>query len=111
VTEPRRRRRRRYGPDRGPTSVADDLDRVVARMGTSEASTLGLVFTRWEEIVGPVLAGHVKPIRVSDDTLVVAVEQPAWATQVRSLGATLLTRVGEVTGTVPTRLEVTVRRA
>ena len=59
--------------------------------------------------MGPALARHVRPLRLSGGVLVVAVDQPAWATQVRALGAGLLTRVGEVGGVVPDRLQVTVK--
>jgi predicted nucleic acid-binding Zn ribbon protein len=42
--------------------------------------------------------------------LVVAVDHPAWATQVRALGASLLAKVAEVTGELPERLEISVRK-
>lgn len=69
------------------------------------------MFARWDDIVGPAMARHVQPLRFSGGVLVVAVDQPAWATQVRALGSGLLARVGEVAGTVPDRLQVTVRRS
>jgi hypothetical protein len=119
---PRPRRRRRTGADRGPQRLGDSLDGALAGLaprsgpppaaGSPEspaAGSLSAVFTRWEEIVGPAVARHVRPLRLSGGVLVVAVDQPAWATQVRALGAGLLTRVGEVGGVVPDRLQVTVR--
>jgi len=57
------------------------------------------------------MARHVRPVRLSGGVLVVAVDQPAWATQVRALGTGLLARVGEIGGTVPDRLQVTVKRS
>jgi hypothetical protein len=42
---------------------------------------------------------------------VVAADHPAWATQVRALGAAILTQIGEATGKAPGRLEVVVRRS
>ena len=57
------------------------------------------------------MAGHVRPIRLDNESLVVTVDHPAWATQVRSLGDELLDRVVEETGAPrPGRLEVRVRR-
>jgi predicted nucleic acid-binding Zn ribbon protein len=76
---------------------------------TASAAALGAVFTRWEEIAGPALARHAWPLRLSGGVLVVAVDHPAWATQVRALGTSLLARVGEVSGEVPDRLQVSVR--
>lgn len=88
----------------------------MARLGRPDAAapgagSLSAVFTRWEEIAGPAVARHVRPVRLSGGVLVVAADHPAWATQVRSLGAGLLAKVGEVSGELPERLEVTVRPA
>jgi predicted nucleic acid-binding Zn ribbon protein len=102
--------RRRSGRDRGPRPVADSLDAVVGQLGPVDAGSLAAVFNRWEDIAGPRLAGHVRPLRLENGVLVVAADHPARATQVRSLSATLLARVGEITGQAPDRLEVTVRR-
>jgi predicted nucleic acid-binding Zn ribbon protein len=71
------------------------------------------VFTRWEEVVGATLAGHATPVRVEAGVLVVAVDQPPWATQVRVLGPRILARVAELAGDRADRLdrvEVVVRR-
>jgi predicted nucleic acid-binding Zn ribbon protein len=112
--EPPRRRRRRPGVDPGPRRLGEGIDDALARLGrpgapAPGAGSLSAVFTRWEEIAGPALARHVRPVRLSGGVLVVAADHPAWATQVRSLGAGLLARVGEVSGQAPDRLEVTVR--
>jgi predicted nucleic acid-binding Zn ribbon protein len=68
------------------------------------------VFSRWEEIAGPVLADHVHPVRVDGDALVVAADHPAWATRARADAARILRAVGQLAGTAPTRLDVVVRR-
>ena len=91
------------------------MDEAVRRLmpppGADQApiSSPAAVLARWEEIAGPTLARHVHPLRVSGEVLVVAVDEPAWATQVRTLSGTLLARVGEITGHAPTRLDITVR--
>jgi predicted nucleic acid-binding Zn ribbon protein len=106
---PRRRARREPGPDPGPRPLSDALDVLVGHFGQGDAGAFGAVFARWEEIAGPDLAGHVQPLRISGDALVVRADHPAWATQVRALAPTLLAQVREVTGGAPTRLEVVVR--
>lgn len=73
------------------------------------ATVMGALFSRWEEIVGPTLARHVHPLTLADGVLAVAVDQPAWATQVRALAATILARVDEVAGEAPSELRVAVR--
>jgi len=72
---------------------------------------LGRLFAHWPEIVGPSMAEHVKPVRLDAEALVVTVDHPAWATQVRHLGAGLLDRIATEAGVErPGRLEVRVRR-
>lgn len=74
------------------------------------AAVWGTVFSRWEETVGPSLARHARPLRLEAATLVVAVDQPPWATQVRALAPGILERLREGTGESLERLEVVVRR-
>ena len=107
-----RERRGRFGRrTEGPRSLKDSLAPVVRRWGGStDAMALASVFTRWPEIVGPDLTDHVRPVRLADGVLVVAVDHPAWATKVRASGTALLGRVGELAGQTPTRLDVIVRR-
>jgi predicted nucleic acid-binding Zn ribbon protein len=97
--------------DDTPHSLGSSLDAVTKRLGMKDPKGVGLLFTRWTDIVGPAMADHVQPIRIDHETLVVGVDHPAWATQVRRMGEELLTRVVEETGaTRPSRLEVRVRR-
>jgi len=105
----RRRPRRDAGPDPGPRPLSDALDVLVGHFGQGDAGAFGAIFARWEEIAGPDLAGHVQPLRISGDALVVRADHPAWATQVRALAPTLLAQVREVTGGAPTRLDVVIR--
>ena len=83
--------------------MAEDLD-------TADVATLAGVFGRWEEIAGPALAAHARPLRLTGGVLVLVVDHPAWATQVRTLAASLLQRIGELSGSTPDRVEVVVRR-
>jgi predicted nucleic acid-binding Zn ribbon protein len=49
-------------------------------------------------MVGESVAQHSRPRSLRDGVLVVAVDEPAWATQLRWLEADLLTRLREVLG-------------
>lgn len=101
----------RDGPDLGPHALSTSLEAVTRRLGMADTRGTGRLFAQWAEIVGPAMAAHVQPARLDADVLVVHVDHPAWATQVRRLGTDLLDRVAEVTGSVrPGRLEVRVRR-
>ena len=69
------------------------------------------VFTRWDELVGTELGGHLRPQRVDGRVLVVAVEHPAWATRARMESGQILARLRELGETSIDRLEVVVERA
>jgi predicted nucleic acid-binding Zn ribbon protein len=99
------------GEDTGPRPLTTSLDEVSRKLGMKDARGLGNLFTHWEELVGPAIASHVKPIRLDVEALVVTVDHPAWATQVRQLGEELLDRVEAEIGVArPRRVEIRVRR-
>ena len=129
-------RRPRGGVDRGPRRVGESLDDVVAALspprtagsapgptdatsggrGASDparpsAAALGTVFSRWAELVGPAVARHARPLRLEGGTLVVAVDEPPWATQLRVLSPGILSRLTAETGEPLDLLEVVVRPA
>lgn len=68
------------------------------------------VFGRWDEAVGEQVAAHVKPVKLDEGVLVVEVDDPAWATQVKFLTPTITQRLGEVAGVLVERIEVRVDR-
>jgi len=82
-----------------PKPIAASLERIVPR-----------VFSVWDEVVGPDVAEHARPRSLRSGTLVVAVDDPAWATQLRWLEADLVTRLQEALGASQVaRIEVQVR--
>ena len=97
--------------DSEPRPLDGSLDALSKRLGLSGAQGLGRLFAGWTEIVGPAMAEHVQPVRIDGSALVVTVDHPAWATQVRRLGDTLLDRAADHAGVErPARLEVRVQR-
>ncbi len=73
--------------------MEEALDQVASRLKVPRAQVMGMVFERWEELVGSVLAAHTTPVRLVDGELVVAVEEPAWATEVKFFGGELIERI------------------
>ena len=106
------RRDRDHGRDRGPRPVGESMPRLLGRLGSAPTpAVLKVVFTRWDEVVGTELGGHLRPVRVDGRALVVAVEHPAWATRARMESGPILARLRELGETSIERLEVVVERA
>ena len=101
----------RHRRDSEPRTLDGSLDALSKRFGLEGAQGLGRLFSGWSEIVGDAMAEHVQPVRIDRTVLVVTVDHPAWATQVRRLGDTLLDRAADYAGVErPGRLEVRVKR-
>jgi predicted nucleic acid-binding Zn ribbon protein len=97
--------------DSEPRPLDGSLDALSKRLGLTGSQGLGRLFAGWTDIVGAAMAEHVQPVRIDASALVVTVDHPAWATQVRRLGDTLLDRAAAHAGVErPARLEVRVRR-
>jgi predicted nucleic acid-binding Zn ribbon protein len=97
--------------DPGPRPVSDSLDAVARRFGAPKASALEALFDRWAEVVGDAIAAHARPSSLRKGTLVVAVDDSAWATELRSLVPQIIERCAlfAEAGTVE-RVDVKVRR-
>ena len=94
----------------GPARVADSLDRLVRHLGAPSADVTTSLVRRWPDLVGPQVGANSRPLRLRDGTLWVGVADPAWATQLRFLEATLLERLQAELGVeAVTAIEVRVR--
>jgi predicted nucleic acid-binding Zn ribbon protein len=102
-----------------PVPLSESLGGVVrslrgagAREDGSGASArqLGGVFGRWKDAVGEAVARHVQPLRLDGTRLVVEVDDPAWATQLKFLEANLRERLLAVTGAQIDEFEIRVSR-
>jgi predicted nucleic acid-binding Zn ribbon protein len=79
--------------DHGPRKLGESIEQL--RPGSTALSTL---VQRWAEVVGDALAAHVRPTKLAGGTLVIAVDDPAWATQLRYLESDLVARCNEALG-------------
>lgn len=98
-------------PADDPVPLTAALDRVMRGLrGGESRRSVGGVFGRWEEAVGPALAAHVRPVRLERGTLLVEVDDPAWATQLRFLADDVRARLRDGVGVTVERLDVRVAR-
>ena len=95
----------------GPQRVGASIPRVLNRLGAPAApATLEALFSRWEEVAGPELAPHVRPVRLDGQTLVVAVDHPAWATRARVESGRILAALRALGEVSLERVQVVVAR-
>ena len=83
---------------RGPRPVKDSLNRLLGSLGSPSADVLATLFEHWPAVAGAALGAHARPVRLVHRRLIVAVDDPAWAAQVRLRESELLVRLGELLG-------------
>ena len=81
-----------------PAPIGAALDRVLGYLRAPAARTVKTVFTEWPALAGPQVAAHAQPIALRDGELLVEVDDPAWASQLRWLEPELRTRLGALPG-------------
>ncbi|NNE11667.1 MAG: DUF721 domain-containing protein [Ilumatobacter sp.] len=93
-----------------PIPISAALDGVVRSLRGPSRAAVGGVFGRWTEAVGEQVAEHVRPVKLDERILVVEVDDPAWATQVKFLTTMITGRLQEVAGVEVDRIDVRVDR-
>ena len=95
---------------RDPVPISSALDGVVRSLRGPSREAVGGLFGRWDEAVGEQVAQHVTPRKLDERTLIVEVDDPAWATQVKFLTPMITERLIAVAGVKIDRIEVRVER-
>ena len=91
--------------------LRDALAEVAADLRLDDPETVGGVLAGWAAAVGGAVAAHARPRTLRDGVLVVEVDSPEWATQLRYLEEDVLRRLGrKVRPGVVKGLRVVVRR-
>lgn len=96
--------------EREPIPISTALDGVVRSLRGPSREAVGGVFGRWEDAVGAQIAEHVTPLKFDRSVLVVEVDDPAWATQVKFVTPMIIDRLQTVAGVTVERIEVRVER-
>jgi len=72
---------------------------------------VGGVFGKWDDAVGAQIAAHVRPVKLDDKTLLVEADTATWATQVKFLADTIISRLRDEARVDIDRVEVRVASA
>jgi predicted nucleic acid-binding Zn ribbon protein len=94
-----------------PVPLSEALDAYVrsVRGGATTARSMGSLFSRWVDAVGQAVADHARPVSLDGDRLLVEVDEPGWATQLRFLEADVLERLRSVAGLQVSRFDIRVK--
>jgi len=94
-----------------PMPLSASLDSVMRSLRGPGRREVGGLFGRWDAVVGAQIAAHARPVRLDGSVLVVEVDDPAWATQLRLLTAQLCERLASEVGVEVDEVRVRVVRA
>lgn len=87
-----------YPSEQEPRRISEALDRVTRRLGGPPTDVLAAIFGHWQQLVGPDIAAHARPVSLRRGRLVLLVDHPAWAGQLRFMTGDLMARIAEATG-------------
>lgn len=81
------------GDRRDPAALGEEVQRLIASRGWDSGVQVGSVVGRWPSIVGAHVAAHVEPVSFEGTTLTVRADSTAWATQMKLMTHSILTRI------------------
>lgn len=92
------------------SSLTEQLDLLLRRLGSESTAVVSGVFDDWQQLVGESVAKHVTPIKLEGGRLLVEVDEPAWATQMRFLESEVISKLSQHTGNTINGIDVRVKR-
>jgi predicted nucleic acid-binding Zn ribbon protein len=95
---------------RDPIPLSQSLDALMRSLSGGPRAVVAGVFNRWDEAVGDAVARHAQPVKIERGRLLVEVDEPGWATQLRFLEHDIVERLRAVGVSEVTGLDVRVRR-
>ena len=81
-----------------PVRIDRPLARVLRHLGVPSTDALSSLAVIWAEVVGPAVASHAVPVTFQHGRLLVRVDDPAWASQLRWMEQQVLTRLRALPG-------------
>ncbi len=82
----------------GPVAASELLRRLLSTLEKPSPDIIISVFKRWEQVVGADIARHCRPVAIEGDRLIVAADDPMWASEFQWLSEMVLERLAEVSG-------------
>jgi predicted nucleic acid-binding Zn ribbon protein len=81
-----------------PARVGEVLDGLGVRLGLGRSSDVGIIWKRWDQIVGATIARHAEPSSLRDGLLKIRAESPVWAAELAYLAGEIKSRANQLAG-------------
>lgn len=78
--------------------VGEVLNGLGVRLGLGRSADIGIIWKRWDQLVGATIAGHAEPTSLRDGLLRIRAESPAWAAELAYLAGEIKTRANDLVG-------------
>jgi predicted nucleic acid-binding Zn ribbon protein len=88
-------RRSRSGEHDDPEPVGLALRQVTDQLGLTDPDAVLQIRDQWRAVVGDAVAAHATPASLRAGVLVVLVDAPQWATQIRYLASEIMRGLGD----------------
>ncbi len=75
------------------TSLKQILESVLKEHKLTSDIDAYRIFSVWEEIAGPAVAKHSRPVRLNGDILYIEVDDPIWLSQLRYMKQDMLQKI------------------
>jgi len=82
-----------FTPGRDPRGLGAVLDNLTVDLGWSSTLAKSQLLVSWADVVGADIAARTNPVAIEENTLTVACESTAWATQLRLMSSDILTKI------------------
>lgn len=78
--------------------LRDLLSEAGSKLGMDRAAEAGALWARWEEVVGPTIAGHAEPTSLRRGVLKIRTDSPSWATELGYLREHVMAAANDLLG-------------
>ncbi|MCY4163268.1 MAG: DUF721 domain-containing protein [bacterium] len=79
-----------------PQPIVEILEDLTSNLHVPGVQVLQAVFDSWDDLVGSAIASHSTPVWLREGELVVEVDDPVWAAEVRFFSAELMSRINAI---------------
>jgi predicted nucleic acid-binding Zn ribbon protein len=83
---------------RDPQPFGAVLGKLIKTRGWQRPAAEATLFGQWDRVVGPEIAEHCRPVKLTDGELTIEAVSTTWATQLRLLARSLLKQIAAEVG-------------